>query len=262
MRGRHAGRARPAAGRPERDVGPPRATGPICRARASPFPEPLAWMTTSSSSTPARRASSSVSIGSRGGEGWRMDAQGQIEGIGTSPRLAAEDEAGAVLVTQPLGGLACATGVPRSTALAAWLRSRYGGAANVVGVGHRVVHGGSAFAAPTVVTPRVLGELRTLIPLAPLHQPHNLAAIDAVAERMPGVPQVACFDTELPPGRASRRRAGPAARAHSGRWRAPVRLSRAVVPVHRVRAARRSRQRSPTAASSSPTSEAVRACAP
>ena len=81
-------------------------------------------------------------------------------------------------------------------ALAAWLRSRYSGA-RVLGVGHRVVHGGAKYAAPTVVTPEVLADLRALIPLAPLHQPYNLAAIEAVAERLPGVPQVACFDTSF-----------------------------------------------------------------
>ena len=81
-------------------------------------------------------------------------------------------------------------------ALANWLRSTYGGA-RVLGVGHRVVHGGSRFTGPTIITPHVLDELRTLVPLAPLHQPHNLAAIDAVTERLPGVPQVACFDTSF-----------------------------------------------------------------
>ncbi len=81
-------------------------------------------------------------------------------------------------------------------ALAGWLRSTYGGA-RVLGVGHRVVHGGPHFAGPTIVTPQVLDELRTLIPLAPLHQPHNIAAIDAVIERLPHVPQVACFDTSF-----------------------------------------------------------------
>src|SRR5262249_38327899 len=53
------------------------------------------------------------------------------------------------------------------------------------------------FAGPTLVTPQVLDELRALIPLAPLHQPHNIAAIEAVAERLPDVPQVACFDTSF-----------------------------------------------------------------
>jgi acetate kinase len=81
-------------------------------------------------------------------------------------------------------------------ALASWLRSRYGGA-RVLAVGPRVVHGGARFSAPTVVTPQVLEQLRLLVPLAPLHQPHNLAAIEAAAERLPGVPQVACFDTSF-----------------------------------------------------------------
>jgi acetate kinase len=67
----------------------------------------------------------------------------------------------------------------------------------VLGVGHRVVHGGAKFTGPVVVTPAILEELRALVPLAPLHQPHNLAAIEAVAERLPGVPQVACFDTSF-----------------------------------------------------------------
>jgi acetate kinase len=78
--------------------------------------------------------------------------------------------------------------------LASWLRSHYGGA-RILGVGHRVVHGGAKYSRPTIVTAEVLHDLRELIPLAPLHQPHNLAAIEAIAERLPGVPQVACFDT-------------------------------------------------------------------
>jgi acetate kinase len=62
-------------------------------------------------------------------------------------------------------------------------------------VGHRVVHGGTQFSRPVVVDVHVLAELRTLIPLAPLHQPHNLAAIEAVADEAPWLDQVACFDT-------------------------------------------------------------------
>ncbi len=65
----------------------------------------------------------------------------------------------------------------------------------MLGVGHRVVHGGARFASPTLVTDDVLAYLHRLVPLAPLHQPHNVAAIEAVAEQLPGVPQVACFDT-------------------------------------------------------------------
>jgi acetate kinase len=59
------------------------------------------------------------------------------------------------------------------------------------------VHGGPRHARPTVITPEILSELHTLEPLAPLHQPYNLAAIEAVAERLPSVPQVACFDTSF-----------------------------------------------------------------
>ena len=61
--------------------------------------------------------------------------------------------------------------------------------------GHRVVHGGAAFSQPALVDDRVLAELEKLIPLSPLHQPHNLGAIRALAELLPDLPQVACFDT-------------------------------------------------------------------
>ena len=126
---------------------------------------------------------------------WRLEARGQIEGIGTAPRLSAKDGAGAKLADQSLDA-AVRDGRGALDSLAAWLRSRYAGA-RVLGVGHRVVHGGARYAGPAIVTPQVLAELRALVPLAPLHQPHNLAAIEAVAERLPGVPQVACFDTSF-----------------------------------------------------------------
>ena len=129
------------------------------------------------------------------GGGWRLETRGQIEGIGTAPRLSAKDGAGAPLADERLAE----NGNDGRTALdslTAWLRSRYAGA-RVVGVGHRVVHGGARHAAPTLVTRRVLEELRELVPLAPLHQPHNLAAIEAVSDLLPGAPQVACFDTSF-----------------------------------------------------------------
>ena len=68
-------------------------------------------------------------------------------------------------------------------------------------MGHRIVHGGARYTGPTIVTPAILEDLRALIPLAPLHQPYNLAAVEAVWERIPGVPQVACFDTSFHRGR-------------------------------------------------------------
>jgi acetate kinase len=128
-------------------------------------------------------------------EAWRLEARGQIEGIGTSPRFTAKDDSGQILDQRQLGK-DVTDGRTALDSLAAWLRSRYAGS-RVLGVGHRVVHGGAKFTGPTVVTPQILEELRELVPLAPLHQPYNLAAIDAVSERLPGVPQVACFDTSF-----------------------------------------------------------------
>ena len=130
-----------------------------------------------------------------GGEKWRLEARGQIEGIGTSPRLSVKDADGARLAYDQLGP-SIRNGCDAIDVLAGWLRSKYDGA-RVLGVGHRVVHGGSRFTGPTVLNKEVLAQLHELVPLAPLHQPYNLAAIEAVFERLPGVPQVACFDTSF-----------------------------------------------------------------
>jgi acetate kinase len=128
-----------------------------------------------------------------GSDDLRLHAGGQIEGIGTSPRLTVKDADGTQIESR---GVEVCNGHEAVEALAAWLRSVYD-ASSVVGVGHRIVHGGPRFDRPTIVTPEVLAMLRDLIPLAPLHQPYNLAAIDAVRARMPSVPQIACFDTSF-----------------------------------------------------------------
>ena len=94
---------------------------------------------------------------------WRLEARGQIEGIGTSPRFSAKDGAGRGSPTPASTPAWCATAARPSMRSATWLRSTYGNA-RVLGVGHRVVHGGPRFAAPTIVTPEVLDELRTLDP--------------------------------------------------------------------------------------------------
>jgi len=128
------------------------------------------------------------------GESWRADTKGRIEAIGTAPRLVAKDGAGKTLEERALAdGRDAAAALD---ALGAWLRSHYG-SARVLGVGHRVVHGGASHLQPALVTPELLRELHALVPLAPLHQPHNLAAIEALGKRLPGVPQVACFDTSF-----------------------------------------------------------------
>ena len=126
---------------------------------------------------------------------WRLESRGQIESIGSAPRLLARDAEGRILADEKLGKEVCSS-VDVLAALEAWLRSMYGGA-HVLGVGHRVVHGGARFTGPTLITPQVVMELRQLVPLAPLHQPYNLAAIEAVSRRLPNVPQVACFDTSF-----------------------------------------------------------------
>lgn len=134
-------------------------------------------------------------------DAWRLEARGQIDGIGSSPRLTAKNDAGDTLADEALAA-SVRDGRSALDVLTPWLRSHYGGA-RVLGVGHRVVHGGPSFAGPCVVTPEVLDKLRLLIPLAPLHQPHNLAAIEAVRDKMPGVPQVACFDTSFHRGQSA-----------------------------------------------------------
>lgn len=127
------------------------------------------------------------------GASWAVEARGQIEGIGTSPRITVKNAGGAKIHDQKVDS-AVRDGRGAIDVLSRWLRSNYEGG-RIVGVGHRVVHGGARFSRPTIVTQDVLTELKALAPLAPLHQPHNLAPIEAIFERMPNVPQVACFDT-------------------------------------------------------------------
>ncbi len=128
------------------------------------------------------------------GEALDLLLGGQIEGLYSTPRFKARDAAGAVVGEQlwadgePLGhdgGLAH---------LADFLRERLG-EHRLTGVGHRVVHGGAAYAAPVRLTAEIVGHLEQFIPLAPLHQPHNLKPIRLLLENQPQLPQVACFDT-------------------------------------------------------------------
>jgi acetate kinase len=126
---------------------------------------------------------------------WQLETRGQIDGIGTAPRFTAKNGRGEPIAEERLDG-AVSDARTALDSLAAWLRANHRGA-RVLAVGHRVVHGGARYTGPVVVTPQIVEDLRALIPLAPLHQPYNLAAIEAVYERLPGVPQVACFDTSF-----------------------------------------------------------------
>jgi len=120
---------------------------------------------------------------------------GQIEGILTKPRFKAKDASAKVVEEkdwpEPLGHEGAVE------ALFAWGREVLGGADRITAVGHRVAHGGRRFTAPAIINSRVLEELEKYVPLVPLHQPHNLAPIRIIAERRPGIPQVACFDTSF-----------------------------------------------------------------
>lgn len=123
-----------------------------------------------------------------------LRVRGQVEGLATHPRFAAKDATGRIVGEKDWGA---GTHIKHDVALAhlmAFLRSHVQGA-RIVGVGHRVVHGGQSYSHPVPVDAKVLAELDKLVPLAPLHQPHNLSAIRAVAASAPELPQVACFDT-------------------------------------------------------------------
>jgi acetate kinase len=120
--------------------------------------------------------------------------RGQIEGLYTAPRFAAKDAAGADISVHTW---AEGTRLGHDGAmdhLIGFLQ-QYRQDNRLIAVGHRVVHGGLEFSAPTLVTAQVIAKLEKLVPLAPLHQPHNLAPIRIVAERTPQLSQVACFDT-------------------------------------------------------------------
>lgn len=128
--------------------------------------------------------------------------RGQSEGLGTSPRFTARAATGAVLVDTAPASAAGGFGHAEAFAhLAQWLRTQYAGQLTLAAVGHRVVHGGLDFVAPTLIDAAVLARLEKLIPLAPLHQPHNLAGVHAVTRLRPELPQVACFDTAFHRGR-------------------------------------------------------------
>jgi len=118
---------------------------------------------------------------------------GEIEGIGTAPHFLARDQGGTVLAERRWTDAA----ITHETVFAELLRWIDGhlGEARLVAAGHRVVHGGRRLVAPAQVTAAVLAELDSLVPLAPLHQPHSLSAIRAVATLRPELVQVACFDT-------------------------------------------------------------------
>jgi acetate kinase len=117
---------------------------------------------------------------------------GELDGIGHRVHFVAKDHSGASLVDQDLAE--SATHEDALATLLSWVERQLPNNP-LVAAGHRVVHGGSRYTIPVQINSSVIDELRRLIPLAPLHQPHNLAAIAAISRLYPALPQVACFDT-------------------------------------------------------------------
>ncbi|MCV6584067.1 MAG: acetate/propionate family kinase [Marinibacterium sp.] len=121
-------------------------------------------------------------------------AVGLVENIGAAPRLRVSFGAGGDRVTQDLSGYQAADHQGALQTALALLRDRIPDA-QVRAVGHRIVHGGAAHAAPVQITAPMLDTLRALSPFAPLHQPHNIAGVEAAMALFPDALQVACFDT-------------------------------------------------------------------
>jgi acetate kinase len=126
-------------------------------------------------------------------------ARGQAEGLHTAPRFVAKDGAGKILGEKSWGEGAKLGHEGALDHLVTLLRAEFA-EHRLVGIGHRVVHGGTEYTRPVRVDRTVLAALEKYIPLAPLHQPHNLAPIRALLERSPHLPQVACFDTSFHSG--------------------------------------------------------------
>ena len=124
----------------------------------------------------------------------RLALRGQAEGLYTAPRFVARDAGGTTLAEKSWGDGAALGHAGALDHLLAFLRTELADH-RLVGVGHRVVHGGLDFAQPVRLDATVCAALEKYVPLAPLHQPHNLAPIKVLLERAPQLPQVACFDT-------------------------------------------------------------------
>jgi len=125
-------------------------------------------------------------------------AEGGVSGIGSAPILTAtrDGDTETTNITLP----PASTQEDAVRAIINWVHSHDAGW-EIVAVAHRIVHGGTEFTTPVRVTSDVFHKLRKLISLAPLHQPHNLAALGIATRALPHIPQIACFDTAFHAGR-------------------------------------------------------------
>jgi len=127
-------------------------------------------------------------------EGERRLLAGQVDGLGARPSASATGPDGEAIPPPDLGAAPPSTPSEVLPAVLPWTRERLG-ARRLAALGHRVVHGGLHHSRPARVTPELLAELEALVPLAPLHEPHNLAPIKMAMTLNPDLPQLACFDT-------------------------------------------------------------------
>jgi len=127
-------------------------------------------------------------------EGERRILSGQVDGIGARPSASATGPDGEKITPPDLGAKPPAVPSEVLPNILPWARERLGDR-RLAAVGHRVVHGGLRYSQPARVTPELLAELEALVPLAPLHEPHNIAPIKMAMTLNPTLPQVACFDT-------------------------------------------------------------------
>lgn len=128
------------------------------------------------------------------GEGTlRRHIKGQMDGIGSRPRLRASAAAGDPLADRAYPIEAVPDVQTAMSVAGGWLRNEL--RIQPMAVGHRVVHGGPAHERPVLIDHGVVARLERFVSLAPLHQPHNLAPIRSILANFPTLPQVACFDT-------------------------------------------------------------------
>ena len=127
-------------------------------------------------------------------EGEQRILTGQVDGIGARPSAKAAGPEGEEIAPPPLGAKPPTVPSEALPAILPWARERLGDR-RLAALGHRVVHGGMRYSRPAHVTPELLADLEKLVPLAPLHEPFNLAPIKMAMTLNPELPQVACFDT-------------------------------------------------------------------
>lgn len=142
--------------------------------------------------------SSSIKFSVFEAQGGKLEpgVRGQAEGLYTKPRFVAKSAAGAVVAEKSWEEGTTLGHVGGVEHIGGWIREQLA-SSRLVGVGHRVVHGGLDYTQPVRLDAAIVSSLEKYIPLAPLHQPHNLKPIELLLQRQPDLPQVACFDTSF-----------------------------------------------------------------